>query len=252
MEVSKKHLKAFYEKDAERFWDPKGGLTGRDLVVYPLLNGTSGSVLEYGCGAGSLLLTLARESRFTKCIGVDISEAALSSISASWREMSGSERGPSSLINKVQLLVSQEDKLPQVPGSSVDVILALAVLEHVIDPYVVLDELYRIAKRTALLVAAVPNYGYIKHILQLLLNIQPITGGDSPVQEWRKTGWDGMHLHTFVQSSFETLLKDCGWIPQRWTGWGSRFRAVGFGRLRRRFPRLFSGELIAVCRKRSF
>ena len=246
MSGTEKYLKSFYEKDAKRFWDPISGLTGRDTVVYPLLNGTSGCVLEYGCGAGSLLLYLAREDRFTKCIGVDISESALSAVSTAWARICreyGEQRG------KVELIQPQDDQLPTIPSNSVDVVLALAVLEHVIDPYRVLDELYRIAKPGAVLVAAVPNYGYIKHILQLLFNIQPRTGRDEPVERWRYVGWDGMHLHTFVQSSFEILLKDCGWVPKRWTGWGSRFRAVGVGFLRRRMPRLFSGELIVLCRK---
>ena len=236
-------LKEFYESDSDRFWDPRAGMTGRDLDVYPLLTGLSGHMIEYGCGSGSLLLGLAREPRFTRCIGVDISEKALSSIRQAWNDLG-------CLENKVQLMLPQSDRLPDIADESIDVLISVATVEHVLNPYVVLDELHRIARRDAVLVCSVPNYAYLKHRIALLFGMQPKTGTDEPVENWRDAGWDGMHLHTFTKSSFTTLLGDCGWKPERWTGCGTRFGAIGFGRLRRRYPGLLSGELIAVCRKR--
>jgi SAM-dependent methyltransferase len=242
--VSANSLKQFYEQDAARFWDAKAGMGGRDLDVYPLLAGLSGSVLEYGCGCGSLMLGLAREPRFTRCIGVDISETALASVGKAWAEIDPHNR------NKVELLLPAEDRLPTIPNESVDLVISVATVEHVVNPYVVLDELYRIAKPDAVLVCSVPNYAYLKHRIQLLFGIQPRTGTDEPVQNWRTQGWDGMHLHTFTKSSFTTLLKDCGWMPERWMGCGTRFNSIGLGYFRQRFPGLLSGELIAVCAKK--
>lgn len=237
-------LKSYYEADAERFWDPKAGLTGRDLDVYPLLAGLSGRLIEYGCGSGSLLVGLAKEHRFSECIGVDISESALALIADAWNTLDVPDKG------KLKLLAPQMDLLPSIEGESVDVLISVATIEHVINPYVVLDELHRIAKPDATLICSVPNYAYLKHRLQLLFGIQPRTGTDEPVENWRTEGWDGMHLHTFTQSSFTTLLKDCGWIPERWTGAGTKFNAIGFGVLRRAYPGLLSGELIVACKKR--
>lgn len=236
-------LKDYYEKDAARFWDPRAGMTGRDLDIYPLLEGLSGRMLEYGCGSGSLLLGLARESRFSECIGVDISENALSMIERAWRDTAGANG------SKLQLMMPQSDLLPQIPDQTVDVLISVATVEHVLDPYVVLDELHRIATPNALLVCSVPNYAYLKHRIQLLFGAQPRTGTDEPVENWRTEGWDGMHLHTFTKSSFTTLLKDCGWLPYRWMGCGTRFNSLGLGYFRRRYPGLMSGELIAVCKK---
>ena len=51
--MSDNKLKEYYEEKSSRFWDPKAGLTGRDLIMYPLLEGLSGELLEYGCGSGS-------------------------------------------------------------------------------------------------------------------------------------------------------------------------------------------------------
>jgi SAM-dependent methyltransferase len=236
--------KAFYERTSERFWDPRAGLAARDRVVYPLLAGTAGRVLEYGCGAGSLLLALAKEQRFTHCIGVDISERALTVMQEAWREM---QRGTADA--KLSVMVPSSERLPKVADQSVDVVISVATIEHVFDPYAVLDECHRIAAPHAVLVAAVPNYAYVKHVVGLLFGIQPRTGTDEPVEKWRSVGWDGGHLHTFTKSSFEVLLRDCGWIPQRWTGWGRKFSSLGFNVLRTKFPALFSGELLVVCRK---
>jgi len=244
--MTENFLKNYYERDSERFWDPAKGLTGRDLDVYPLLENLSGKVLEYGCGSGSLLLGLARENRFSQCQGIDISENALTKIKASWLSTEGGRENP----EKVKVSSPTHDRLPDIPSGYFDVVISVATIEHVIDPYIVLDELHRIAKPDGVLICSVPNYAYLKHRVQLLFGVQPRTGTDEPVEKWREEGWDGMHLHTFTKSSFATLLKDCGWEPGRWLGCGTRFNSIGLGVLRRRFPGLWSGELIAACRKR--
>jgi hypothetical protein len=95
----------------------------------------------------------------------------------------------------------------------------------------------------------VPNYAYVKHRLNLLVGKLPKTGTDKQVSNWRQCGWDGMHLHCFTKNAFADLLKDCGWNPVRWTGWGTRYPVIRG--LRERLPSLFSGELIAVCRKKN-
>lgn len=237
-------LKQYYEHDAQRFWDPRKGMTGRDLDVYPLLDGLVGSVLEYGCGSGSLLLGLAREQRFTRAVGADISEHALAGVRAAWSDIAPHDK------DKLQLLLPQSDLIPDVADESIDVVISVATIEHVVNPYVVLDELHRVARPNATLICSVPNYAYLKHRVALLFGRQPRTGTDEPVERWRTEGWDGMHLHTFTQSSFSVLLRDCGWLPRKWLGCGTRFNAIGLGHLRRRFPGLLSGELIVACAKR--
>lgn len=238
-------LKDYYECDADRFWDPEKGLTGRDLDVYPMLEDARGKLIEYGCGSGSLLLGLAREERFVQCHGVDISENALRKIEGAWKKLTQN----SDLGSKLKLFTPVNDALPNIPQDTYDVVISVATVEHVINPYIVLDELHRIAKPGSLLICSVPNYAYLKHRIQLLFGVQPRTGTDEPVENWREEGWDGMHLHTFTKSSFETLLKSCGWQPKKWRGCGTRFNSIGLGVLRRNFPGLWSGELIVACNK---
>jgi SAM-dependent methyltransferase len=236
---STNQLKGYYERTAHRFWSADAGLVGRDAIVYPLLAAGRGTVLEYGCGAGSLLLHLAREERFSRVVGVDISETVLDNVRHSLQGC------PPQVSEKVTLLQPHVDRLPEIPDRSIDLLISVATIEHVLDPYVVLDELYRIASEGATLVCSVPNYAYLKHRVALLRGELPRTGTDEPVRNWRQAGWDGMHLHTFTQRAFATLLEDCGWLPVEWTGWGERF---GWMRgLRQRFPGLLSGEIIARC-----
>jgi SAM-dependent methyltransferase len=244
--VSSERLSAFYDEDSERFWDPRRGLVGRDISIYPLLAGMSGRLLEYGAGSGSLLLTLALEPRFTSAVGVDISRRALGKIQAYWEEMSASANVAS---DKLRVVPPVNDRLPDVADGSVDVLLSLDTIEHVLDPYVVLDELYRIAAPGAHFVISVPNYGYIKYVVQLALGRQPVTGGGEPVEKWRTSGWDGWHLHTFTRQSLGALLRDTGWEPLRWTGYREHYAGFGLGYLSRRYPALWSGALTVVSRK---
>ena len=179
------------------------------------------------------MIHLAKDERFKKAYGVDISEKCLSNVQKSW------EKHVPHLKDKLELLHPVSDLLPEIADESLDAIVSVATVEHVLNPYVVLDELHRIAKPGATLVCSVPNYGYIKHRLRLLMGEIPRTGTDEPVENWREAGWDGMHLHTFTQSAFSILLNDCGWKPISWTGWGERFEWLGS--MRQRFPGLLSG-----------
>ncbi|WP_420264235.1 class I SAM-dependent methyltransferase [Candidatus Magnetominusculus dajiuhuensis] len=228
-------------KSSERFWDPLNGPVGRDAIVLPLIHGASGNVLEYGFGSGSLLFSLAKERRFHNLIGIDISEVLVK------RAMDIIDNTDLEWVKKIKLLTPQNDTIPQVADGSMDLIISVATIEHVLDPYIVLDELHRVARENAIMVCSVPNYAYLKNRFILLLGRLPKTGTDDPVESWRTCGWDGMHIHTFTKDAFATLLRSCGWEPVRWTGWGERYKFLF--KLRQKLPSLLSGEIMAVCKK---
>jgi SAM-dependent methyltransferase len=237
-------LKSYYERTTKRFWDPLEGPVGRDNVVLPLVP-ARGKVLEYGFGSASLLYALARLPEVKQAVGADISEAA---VAAGQQRLAQAAAAGEAWPDRVRLLQPVDDALPMFADGYFDTIVSVATIEHVVDPYAVLDEFWRLAQPGATLVCSVPNYAYIKHRIHLLTGRLPRTGTDEPVETWREAGWDGMHLHTFTQDAFAILLRDCGWEPVRWTGWGERLSLLR--PLRTRFPGMWSGEIIAVCRKR--
>lgn len=80
--MTENYLKEYYEKDAQRFWAPEQGLRGRDEIVMDQMRPPQGTVLEYGCGSGSLLLHMAGLSGVTRAIGYDLSANLLAGITA--------------------------------------------------------------------------------------------------------------------------------------------------------------------------
>ena len=89
-----------------------------------------------------------------------------------------------------------------------DCVVCAAVIEHVFDPYLLMDELRRVAKHGAALLLTTPNLAYLKHRLTLLAGGLPKTGTDDPVGRWRQKGWDGGHLHYFTRDTLAALLRE--------------------------------------------
>jgi SAM-dependent methyltransferase len=237
---SRDRLKEYYDRTSKRFWDPLKGPTGRDLIVLPLMERLSGSLLEYGFGSASLLFHLAQQERFDPVFGIEISEELVK------KAKTVLEEAGAQWTSKVNLYPPVNDQMPDIPDESLDVIICAATIEHVLDPYVVLDELHRITKPGGKMVCSVPNYSYIKNSMRLLFGKLPGTGTDEHVTRWRSCGWDGMHLHVFTKSAFTALLIDCGWQPVKWTGWGNA-RSLAWPR--RQCPGFLSGEIIALCNR---
>lgn len=241
-----KNFREFYERTSDRFWDPLQGPIGRDLKIIDLLeNGVlEGSILDYGFGSGSLLFELAKQSKVSSLMGADISRKNIDKAKLNIETIS---KAMPSIANKIKFTVPEDDHLFEVNNNSFDLSICVAVLEHVIDPYVLLDELFRVTKDKGTLICSVPNYAYIKHRIHLLMGKLPITGTNKPVENWRQAGWDGMHLHTFTKTAFEILLRDCGWSNINIFGYGTKYPWIS--KLRHNYPALFSGELIAICKK---
>jgi 2-polyprenyl-3-methyl-5-hydroxy-6-metoxy-1,4-benzoquinol methylase len=97
----------------------------------------------------------------------------------------------------------------------------IAVLEHVIDVFHVMDEIKRICKSGATLILSVPNAAYLKNVRDLVLGRVPLTGTHTrEIRQWRSLGWDGGHFHQFTKSALIELFEDTGFTAQEWTGDG--------------------------------
>ena len=228
-------IRDFYERTSTRFANHDfGALSGRDEYLLPLIPTPGDIALEYGFGRGGLLPALALH--FKRIIGVELSQSAIDRCAEALRLQCPE------IYSKIKFVRTSGTDLPAVEDSSIDVIVAAAVVEHVFDPYRLMDELRRVAKPGAVLVLTTPNLVYLKHRLTILCGGLPKTGTDDDVSYWRACGWDGGHLHYFTKTTLHRLLADCGWAPEKWFGSGDRWPWLR--PLRKQFPTVFSGELI--------
>ena len=121
-----------------------------------------------------------------------------------------------------------------------DTITAIAIIEHVFDPYFILDQIHRVLKQDGILIAEVPNIAYIKHRIRLLFGHLPIT---SSALNWKEIGWDGGHLHYFTKKTFCGLLEECGFEILKVSGCGF------FAKFRNFYPSLLTGDIYVKARK---
>ncbi|MFO0859491.1 MAG: methyltransferase domain-containing protein [Phycisphaerales bacterium] len=192
---------------------PDAMSTNRNDDVARLLRGENGRVLEIGCNTGGL--TAALSGQFEHITGIDISSTA---VEAARRR---AERDHA-LRDKLSFEVASADQPLPFADKSFDVVLGIAVLEHLVFIYEALDEWHRVCKPCGSLILCVPNVAYIKHVFDLIRGRQPLTGTPSGDPAYcREHGWDGHHLHYFTKSSLTGLLRHVGFEPEVWTGDGA-------------------------------
>jgi len=179
----------------------------------------SARLLDIGCGAGQVVIALAEQ--FDNLIGIDFAdrriESGLQALRAHYPQY----------LNKVQLRVNDSEERLPFEDDSFDVVVALAVLEHVVDPFHFMDEIARVCKPGGRIIVQVPNIAYIRHVFDLLRGEIPLTGTlTRDISRWRNDGWDSGHLHYFTRKSLGALLRHTGFAPEAWTGSGrfARFR----------------------------
>jgi len=100
------------------------------------------TLLDLGCGDGSLTIEVAKAVKAKKIYCVDIDARALSVAEA---------RGA-----KTFLLDLSKDKIP-LQDNSVDLVTSFEVIEHLINPDNMLKEVYRVLKFNGYLLISTPN-----------------------------------------------------------------------------------------------
>jgi len=182
--------------------------------------------LDVGCGDG-LFLSIA-QSKDLECTGVDFSESALSALS---------------LRNLSVRTVQADIMVTGLPfeDDTFDMVTALDVLEHVLEPAKLLRELSRVSRGS--LVLSVPNFSSLPSRLQCL-------AGKVPENNRLKKG----HVYWFNWRNLNQILNDNN---LEIINWSCNFQAANiplFGSLMawlsRIMPNLFALSFVVLVQKK--
>lgn len=100
-------------------------------------------VLEIGAGAGNTLLYIKESNLAEEVMGVELMEIANSN-----------QKNP--LIDKFQIANIEQENI-QAPDEYFDIIICADVLEHLVDPWSIIDKISRCLKKDGLLIVSIPN-----------------------------------------------------------------------------------------------
>jgi len=157
------------------------------IEILPLLPDEIGTALEIGCGTGNTLRWLKAQKQCRWVGGVELfSDAA--------------KRAREQLDAVYEGNVEQLD-LPIEQGS-LDIILCLDVLEHLLDPWSVVRRLHKLLKPGGVLIASIPNVRHHSVLSPLLFK-----------QQWEYTEsgiLDRSHLRFFVKKTAVQLIESSG------------------------------------------
>jgi methionine biosynthesis protein MetW len=192
----------------------------RYQVACSLLRGGN-RLLDVGCWNGDLLARICEAGLYTESHGVDIVEEGVQATIA---------RG-----FQAQIVDLNRSPLP-FPDGYFDGVTALAVLEHIFDPYAVVREIHRVLRQDGELVVQVPNVASFSNRARILRGHLPVTSTDA--------GWDGGHLHYFTKRALDRFFHQEGFdvLARRTSG--------GRVRLREWRISLLGGDLIYLCQRR--
>jgi len=185
-------------------------------------------LLDVGCGDGGLLALAAKNYDYLH--GVDIARVVVERARATCIGQVGE-------AHRFAFQVADLDaRLPYGDGYF-DAVTAIAVLEHIFDPYFTIDEFARVLRPGGVLVLEVPNLVWLPRRLDVLLGRLPITGDED--------GWDGGHLHYFTFDATRRLLDEHGFAVEFMGSTGI------FPRLRNLWPTMLGGNIIVKARRRT-
>lgn len=152
-------------------------------------------VLDYGCGLG---YSYQRQLSGTvkEYVGADVSDFAIKATQ---------DRG-------LQAVKIADDSSTPLAAVSFDGAVCSEVFEHLWDPLAAAKELYRVLEPGGILVATVPNFGYLPWRLMALLRAQVPMEPD--INRFR-----GVHIRFFSLYMFRRLLLEAGFKDVRVRGW---------------------------------
>lgn len=151
-----------------------------DLQVIADLISAGARVLDLGCGTGELLEYLAREKR-VRGRGVEIGEEAV---------LACVRKGLSVRQGNLQ------EGLADYPSASMDVVVLSQTLPFLDDPAMVLREMLRVGR---LAIVSLPNWGYWRCRVNLLLTGRIPMADDLPQEWYEAPRWQAFTITDFAR-----------------------------------------------------
>ena len=177
-------MSSLKEKYGDKFQDY---YTGVRKDILPVIPKHSARVLEIGCGQGNTLAYLKDNGYCDWACGVDLFPDAI--------EVAKTR------LDEVYQGNIEEMNLPIKVGS-IDMILCLDVLEHLIDPQKAVAYLHTLLAPEGIIVASIPNVRHFSASLPLLLQNK---------WEYKERGiLDNTHIRFFVRDSAVALMQSSG------------------------------------------
>jgi len=187
-----------YEEKSENYF----GTTRPEIEA--VLPEQCGRVLEIGCGAGGVMAWLKQKRTIARCVGIDLMPHAI-------------ERAR--LVFDEAWVANVETS--ELPNERFDLIIALDVLEHLSDPWRMLERLHALLEPGGSVVVSLPHVGHWSVSWPLLTKGQ-----------WNYTPeglLDRTHLRFFSQRGATELLTSSGLVLEKveldrlYPSWMSRF-----------------------------
>jgi SAM-dependent methyltransferase len=170
------------------------------------------AVLDYGCGLGYTYQRLLVRS-VKRYVGADVSSMAVEDARRKGLEA---------------VRVDPANGSVPFPDSTFDGAVCVEVFEHLFDPLSAARELNRVLKPGGVLIATVPNFGYLTWRLLAFLRAQVPLEPEKPHEDRYK----GVHIRFFSKLMLERLLRDAGFVDIRIGSFGESsiwdvFQAMG-------------------------
>jgi 2-polyprenyl-3-methyl-5-hydroxy-6-metoxy-1,4-benzoquinol methylase len=179
----------YYETDRRDFLDWVGGR-------YP-------RVLDVGCGAG-VNSAWYREHGAVHITGIEPDPRSATAATSVFDRV---------IVGTVEDVLGRDTL-----DGPFDLIVCADVLEHLVDPWVVVRQLRGLTTADSVLAVSVPNVRYLRALARIAFGRG---------FEYEERGiFDSTHLRFFVRRNVADMLRNASWEPRAWGSPAGRFRTM--------------------------
>jgi 2-polyprenyl-3-methyl-5-hydroxy-6-metoxy-1,4-benzoquinol methylase len=160
--------------------------------IIKLINCNNCNILEIGCGQGNTLIELKKQGKAKFTVGIDIMDL-----------------NQSTKLDKFILADIESEENIDLPENYFDIIICADVLEHLKDPWNVLEKIKKFLKPNGIIIASIPNIREISTLASILIK------GDF---RYVNAGiLDKTHLRFFCKKNIIELFEKTGYKVEKIT-----------------------------------